>query len=228
VATHLVVNTSGLVWGVAAHRLKQAKMELLRPHLVLALEREGELSSVLRTLDQGANTLRLPVSTQALRRGQEERRLYRESRFRRYFEKGRPLDFSLAEIVWQGAPLGWGEPLPPEELSRWSARLGQTVRYGVAGDSRVALLVDNPASCPPLADFQDRVHLISRSSLEHRLLGLWGGSRRTLALGVLLPSSWTEGRVQVFTPLPASMIPEVKRLSLGRLRLSLSGRELSG
>jgi polynucleotide 5'-kinase involved in rRNA processing len=156
----------------------------------------------------------------------EERRLYRESRFRRYFEKGRRLDFTLAEVVWQGPPLGWGKSLPQGELSRWSAVLGEPVLYGVAGDTRTVLLMDRPAWRPPSPETQERLHLVDRPTLEHRLVGLWDGSRRTLALGLLLPSTWQEGRVQVFTPLPASRIPEVKRLSLGRLRLTLSGREL--
>ncbi|MFZ2088794.1 MAG: Clp1/GlmU family protein [Desulfobaccales bacterium] len=223
----VVVNTSGLVRGFAAYRLKQAKMELLQPHLVLALEREGELNSLLRTLNQGSPLLNLPVSSRALRRGFEERRLYREGRFRRYFEKAQPLDFSMAEVAWQGPPLGWGEPLPLGELSRWSKVMGEQVLYGVAGDSRLMLLVDRPVSALPSPEFPEHLHLMDRSSLEHRLLGLVDGSRRTLALGLLLPSSWEEGRVQVFTPLSPSRVPEVKRLSLGRLRLSQGGRELS-
>ncbi len=223
----LVVNTSGLVRGFAAHRLKQAKMELLQPHLVLALAREGELSSLLRTLDQEAQTMLLPMSSRALRRSPEERRLYRETRFRRYFEKGQRLDFPLAQVTWQGAPLGGGGPLPPGELNRWSKILGEQILYGVSGDTWINLLVDRPFSGLPSPEFQERLRLIGRSTLEHSLLGLWDGSRRTLALGVLLPSPWQEGRVQVFTPLPASRVPEVKRLSLGRLKLSLSGRELT-
>ena len=65
----LVVNTSGLVQGFAAHRLKQAKGELLQPDLILALEGEGELSPLLRTLDQAARTSRLPISACVRRRG---------------------------------------------------------------------------------------------------------------------------------------------------------------
>lgn len=223
----LVINTSGLVRGFAAHRLKQAQVELLRPQLLLALDREEELKPLLRTLRHAAPTLYLPVSARAVRRGFEERRMYREERFRRYLEKGRPLDLPLRDFVWLGHPLGWSEPLSRGELSRWSKVLGKEVLYGVVGDSRLTLVVDQPGTCLPSPESRERPHLMGRSALEQHLVGLWDASRHTLALGVMLPSAWQEGRVQVFTPLPSSRASEVKFLSLGRLKLSLTGRELA-
>ncbi len=227
--TRLLINTSGLVHGFAAHRLKQAQVELLQPQLLLALEREGELTPLLRTLDQAPGSLlTLPVSSCAVRRGLEARRLYREDRFRRYWEKSRPLDLSLSEVVWYGPPLGWGEPLSPSDLSHWSKILGEQVFYGVAGDSRITLLTDHPASCLPSLESQERLHLLDHKTLEHHLVGLWDRLRHTLALGLLLPSPWHEGTLRIMTPHSPSQIAEIKGLSLGRLKLSLIGREVTG
>lgn len=223
----LVVNTSGLVRGFAAHRLKQAQVELLQPGLLLALDREGELAPLLRTLDPDRKrTMTLPVSARALRRGFEERRLYRESRFRQYLTRARPLDLSFDGLVWLGPPLGWGEPLPPTELNRWSKILEVQVLYGVAGDSRVTLLLNGPPSSPPSPATPERLHLLYPANLEHHLVGLWDARRHTLALGVILPSPWQEHTLRVMSPLPTSRLHEVKALSLGRVKLSLSGREL--
>jgi polynucleotide 5'-hydroxyl-kinase GRC3/NOL9 len=227
--TRLLVNTSGLVRGVVAHRLKQAEVELLQPQLLLALDREGELGPLLRTLDQGhSGLLSLPVSSGALRRGMEERRLYREERFRRYWERSRPLDLSLSEVVWHGPPLGWGEPLTSADLSHWSTIIGEQVLCGVAGDSLLTLVMDQPASCPPSPESRERLHFLDRKALEHHLVGLWDRFQHTLALGLLLPSPWHEGTLRIMTPWPASRITEIKGLSLGRLKLSLSGREEIG
>ena len=223
----LVVNTSGLVRGFAAHRLKRAEVELLQPELLLALDREAELGPLLRTLSHGTDTSLLPVSSRAVRRGPEERRLYRESRFRRYLARARVLDLPLSQVAWQGPPLGWGEPLTPADLAHWSKILGEQVLYGTAGDSRITLLMDGPASCLPSPESPQRLHLLDRSTLEHTLMGLWDGSRRTMALGLLLSSPWQEGTLKIMTPLPPSRASEVRSLSLGRLKLSLSGRELA-
>jgi polynucleotide 5'-hydroxyl-kinase GRC3/NOL9 len=228
-ASRLLINTSGLVHGFAAHRLKQAQAELLQPQLLLALEREGELRPLLRTLTQGPGmVLTLPVSSCAVRRGLEERRLYREDRFRRYWEKSHPLDLSLSEVVWCGPPLGWGEPLPAADLDHWSTILGEQVLYGVAGDSRITLLTEHPAKCLPSPESQERLHLLYCKDLEHHLVGLWDRLRHTLALGLLLPSPWHDGTLRIMTPHSPSQIAAIKGLSLGRLKLTLSGREVTG
>jgi polynucleotide 5'-kinase involved in rRNA processing len=224
----LVVNTSGLIAGPAACRLKQAEMELLQPNLVLALALDRELMPLLRSLGGVSTLLDLSVSSRAVIRGPDERRLYREMRFRRYFDKAQALDLPLSEVVWHGPPLGWGEPLSPADLHRWSATLGEQVLYGVARDTHTVLLLDQPGAChPPSPAPQERLHLLNRSVLEHHLVGLWDQAHRTLALGLLLPSAWPEGRLRVWTPLPASHISQVRSLSLGRLKLSLTGRELA-
>jgi polynucleotide 5'-hydroxyl-kinase GRC3/NOL9 len=225
-ASRVVVNTSGLISGPAGFRLKQAEAELLRPTLILALAREQELSPLLRVLKCGAPTLLLPVSALAVRRGMEERRHYRQTRFRRYFARARRLDLWLSEVVWQGPPLGWGTPLPPEELRRFSASLNAPVLYGVAGDSRVSLVIDGAPPQPAAPFSLEGLHLLGRATLDHSLTGLLDASRRTLALAVLLPSPWHEGRLHLWTPLSPGHLPQIKYLSLGRVRLSLTGREL--
>ncbi len=224
--SRLVVNTSGLITGPAAYRLKQAEVELLKPALVLALAREEELAPLLRVLEGDAPILRLPVSPLAVRRGMEERRHYRQDRFRRYFAKAQALEFSLTDITWWGPPFGWGKPLAPEDLHRWSGLLGFEVLYGTAGDPSFALLVEDTPMRPLRSDLPEGIRLFSRSSVEYSLTGLWDRSRRTLALGVLLPSDWRDSRLRVWTPLSPARASEVRFLTLGRLRLSSTGREL--
>jgi polynucleotide 5'-hydroxyl-kinase GRC3/NOL9 len=224
----MVVNTSGLIQGPAACRLKQAEMELLQPNLVLALARDQELMPLLRSLGGGSDCLDLAVSSRAVIRSPDERRLYREVRFHRYFDKAQGLDLPLSEVVWRGPPLGLGEPLSPADLQRWSTTLGEQVLYGVTRDTHTVLLLDQPGPChPPSSASQEHLHLLSRSILEHHLVGLWDQAHLTLALGLLLPSSWPEGHLRVWTPLPASQASQVRSLSLGRLKLSLNGRELA-
>jgi polynucleotide 5'-hydroxyl-kinase GRC3/NOL9 len=224
----MVVNTSGLIQGPAACRLKQAEMELLKPNLVLALDRDRELMPLLRSLGVGSNCLDLAVSSRAVIRSPDERRLYREMRFHRYFDKAQGLDLPLSEVVWHGPPLGMGEPLSPADLQRWSTTLGEQVLYGVARETHTVLLLDHPGPChPPSPAHQERLHLLSRSVMEHHLVGLWDQAHRTLALGLLLPSSWSEGHLRIWTPLPVSQTAQVHSLSLGRLKLSPTGRELA-
>lgn len=224
--TRVLVNTSGLIQGPAAFRLKLAEMELLQPRLLLALSREAELDHLLRVMNTGGLTLTLPVSARARRKSLEERRALREARFRKYFARAQVLELPLDAVIWRGYPFGEGTPLSQEELRHWQRLLDVEVLYGVAGDRRLLLLVQElPPRSPPL-ELRAGMQLLTPAHLTHHLLGLWEAPHRTLALGVLLPSPWKEGRLRVWTPLPPDQLSRLRILTLGRLKVSLSGREL--
>jgi polynucleotide 5'-hydroxyl-kinase GRC3/NOL9 len=243
---HLVVNTSGLVAGPGAWRLKKAQMELLRPPLILALNREGELTPLLRGLvgkeggesgpetgDRGPGTRLacLPVSSRVIRRSPEERRLYREERFRRYFEKSRRLALPWSSLVWEGQPWGLGEPLAGPELADWSRRLGVPALYGERQARRVVLLLQDPLPEHHRHALQDRppgeaALWISWTGLHLRLVGLLDAGHRTLALGLIFPGPWEPQSLTLWTPLPPPLAPQVQFIKLGKMKLTPDGREL--
>jgi polynucleotide 5'-kinase involved in rRNA processing len=224
----IVVNTSGYVHGPGAWRLKRAELELLQPRLVLALERAGELAALLADLTAGDASwgLSLPVAARARPKTPETRRRYREARFGLYFACARALTLFRSQIRWQGLPWGRGAPLSPGDLARYRDRLQTAVLYGEAHARRTLLLVQEPVAAPPSGADGPVLTCISWPALHLRLIGLLDGRRHTLALGLLLPSAWSEGRITVFTPLPPHLKEQVRFLSVGRLRLSPEGREL--
>ncbi len=70
--------------------LKGAKMEILRPSLVVILEREREISTMLEPWEAlGISMVSLPVSPDVRVRSLEERRERRRFRLRRYFRNSR-------------------------------------------------------------------------------------------------------------------------------------------
>uniref|UniRef100_A0A7V4G8C8 Clp1 P-loop domain-containing protein n=1 Tax=Desulfobacca acetoxidans TaxID=60893 RepID=A0A7V4G8C8_9BACT len=223
--TRLVVNTSGLIQGPAAHRLKRAKVELLQPRLLPALSRGEELAPLLAPLGAEEKILSLPVSARALIRTPEERRQYREHRFRRYFKEAQVLELPLASLRWRGYPFGWGLPLAPQDLLGISRRLGTAVWYGTGAAGRLTLLVEHLPPESPLGGAGEALHLLTPDQIFHHLVGLWGTGPCTLALGLLVPSDWRRGRLALLTPLPPSRVQEVRALSLGTIRLESQGRE---
>jgi|Deesub1362A_J573_1020465.scaffolds.fasta_scaffold07024_4 polynucleotide 5'-hydroxyl-kinase GRC3/NOL9 len=81
--TVAVVNTTGFVKN-AGFALKGFKIELLKPELLIALQRDAELEPLLRSYAH-VHCLRLPVSAMAKSKSFEERRALRREAFRRYF-----------------------------------------------------------------------------------------------------------------------------------------------
>lgn len=227
-----VVNTSGMVHGPGALRLKRAQVELLQPQFILALQRDQELEPILRALGGdgtggGWSVCRLPVSAQARRKTPEDRRRYREERFRRYFQEARRLVLPWRSLVWEGLPWGRGEPLPAAERQRLSGLIGTPVLYGEASGERQVLLVEEP----PPGNWQpppgESLHWLTWSGIHFRLVGLLDAARRTLVLGLVLPAPWNPEEIAIWTPLPPDAAPRVHFLQAGKMRVSLTGKELA-
>jgi len=100
-ATAVLFDTTGLV--DPAHgggALKRAKVELLRPTVVVGIQRGSELEHLLLPLRRSRRTrvIDLPAASSgaARRRDVTTRQQHRAARFRRYFEGAHVL-----EVVWQ-------------------------------------------------------------------------------------------------------------------------------
>jgi polynucleotide 5'-kinase involved in rRNA processing len=78
----IIVDTSGLIDGVAGQVLKLTKAELCRPHHVVALARGGELEPITGVLERflSVDVIALPVHPAMAMRSVDERALYREQR----------------------------------------------------------------------------------------------------------------------------------------------------
>ncbi len=228
-ASHVVVNTCGFIQGSAACRLKRGKVEVLRPRLVLGVERQGELGQLLLALvgDDAGGYLRLPVSERARLRSQEERRTYREGRWRRYFRQGQQLTLGFTAFRWQGLPWGLGQALTTAELRHYQGRLASRVLYGEADGGETFLILAQPPAKDLSGLGEERVRWVSWPSLSFSLTGLLDRNHRTLALGLILPSPWEEQQLSVWTPLPASAAREVRFVRLGTMKVNPEGRELA-
>ncbi|MGQ9467879.1 MAG: Clp1/GlmU family protein [Anaerolineae bacterium] len=106
-ATVTVVDTTGFIapeQGGAA--LKQAKVDLLEPTAVFALQRGNELEPILGPLRRSARTrvVELPTASAIQPRDVVARRAHRARRFARYFADAYPLEISWARLAVFPAP----------------------------------------------------------------------------------------------------------------------------
>jgi len=99
-AEKVIVDTSGLISGGPGEALKRHKIDILRPDMVVALERERELEYVSRHLKgrKGIALYRLPVASGVRIKSALERAERRRERFREYFKEARDLRVSLSDV----------------------------------------------------------------------------------------------------------------------------------
>ncbi len=161
-AERILVDTSGLISGGVGWALKQHKLELLRPDLIVALERKDELAAILtpRQKHPGVTTLRITPHQGVRRRSPEERRTLREAAFARYFQEISSLTLNWQQIPFTPTPWGWGIPLEAEERERIASLLGEEILWGERGSSSLFLATSQRTPAYNL----------------RRLLGLWGSA----------------------------------------------------
>jgi polynucleotide 5'-hydroxyl-kinase GRC3/NOL9 len=133
----VVIDTSGLVAGDLGRVLKQAKIDLTDPDLVLCLERADECGGIVdgyRGLTR-PQILRLPASRKSRHRTPDERRLHRHRQFETYFRAARPLALALDRVAVRvpgGEPLGVRAATDLEgAVAGLLDRAGQTLGLGI-------------------------------------------------------------------------------------------------
>jgi polynucleotide 5'-hydroxyl-kinase GRC3/NOL9 len=106
-ATAIVFDTTGLVDpAYGGGELKRAKVELLRPTVVVGIQRGIELEHLLVPLRRSRRTrvVDLPASRSARRREVPDRQEHRAARFGRYFAEARSLEVAWHRLAVFPAP----------------------------------------------------------------------------------------------------------------------------
>ncbi len=93
----LIVDTTGLIEEPAGRALKRYKIDILRPDIIIGLERENELSHILDPLRfQKRHIIRsIPVPDKVKSKSRIKRAEWRTERFRGYFASSRVIEVSL-------------------------------------------------------------------------------------------------------------------------------------
>lgn len=101
-AGRVVMDTSGMVHAEGGGReLKLAKVELLRPAVVFAIQREDELEALLTPLQRSrrVRVVRLQPSPAVQRRSREQRRAHRRRRYMEHFAGAREIELDWTRLA---------------------------------------------------------------------------------------------------------------------------------
>ena len=131
-AEAIVVDTTGLVSRAAGGgALKQWKIELLEPSVLVGLARGAELEHILWPWrwDKRVRVYDLPLSEYVSEKARTERITHREEKFLRYFQKARTLRVPFREVVVFGM-----EMMARGRLLAFQDDEGFAVALGVARD----------------------------------------------------------------------------------------------
>jgi len=140
-AEAIVVDTTGLVSRAAGGgALKQWKIELLEPSVLVGLARGPELEHILWPWrwDKRVRVYDLPVSKRVSEKTRAERITHREERFRSHFQKARMLRVPFREVVVFGIEMmAGGRLLAFQDDQGFAVALGVARTYDGKGQELI-------------------------------------------------------------------------------------------
>ena len=222
-ARAIIVDTTGMVAGSAARALKAAKVDLLDPDWLVALQREDEVEHLLAPYRRRKRPrlLRLRPSRAVQPRSAEERRSNRERGFAAALAGSRPATVPWSSLGAEGTPFLAGTALPGHLRDELEAMTGAEVVYAErAADFTFAIT----RGAPEGRKSTGQVQIADESHFEHRLLGLLDEAGETLGLGILLELDF-RGQTLTLRAHPEA-VKCACALRVGRMRVAPDGTEL--
>lgn len=203
-APFVIVDTTGYVEN-AGRVLKGYKIDAVSPDLIVAIEKHGELESILRP-NRIYRTIRIRPSPKARPRDRRERDLAREKLFATYFKEARRLELELDNVIFQRSLLFSGRPMS----------LAGTL-YAEQTAEGVVAVAESPLAGAEVAKW------IKQGFERSLLCGVADAQGRGAGLAIIESIDFGRRRITLITSVPAERL---RALQFGDIYLDRDGREL--
>jgi len=231
----IIIDTCGLVSGRTARFLKSAKIELLAPTHIVALQTSLELEHFLRPRERlgnpGHRILRVPVSPKAAEPVRRDRRAARERALRQYFQGSAPYEINLDELALLRTAYLTGRPMDLDQTTPLARDLGCPVVHAEWLPDGIFIIADGYFNLDGLERIKDRegvpdVFLTKTDRFENLLVGLIDREGALLGVGSLSGLDFRRRTAVVWTPLERDAVERLAGLQFGILKVSRNGEEM--
>jgi len=227
----VIVNTSGWVSDNKARELKWNMILLIRPQIVVVLERTNELEPIIQCLKglKWLEVIRAPALPRPRIRSREERKMLREASYKRYLSSAKVRTFNLRKIGFMGAIFSNGIPLSKEKIYELQSTLGVNVVHAEETPDRLLVVLEKPirgsiAIARELSEkIGKKVNIIYEGFERGLLVGIWDKNGRFLGIGMISEIDYKNRQIRVLTNVEEE---EVGMIQLGQIRIDESGKEI--
>ena len=228
----ILIDTCGYVSGPAARTLKRRQIEALNPHLVVALQRNGEIEPILAALTglSSPEVLRLPPDPQVGRKSPATRATRRAARFMNAVADGVPATFAFDSLGLVGAGFVSGQPHPLITSTMIGKAIRASVMYSADMEDGSAFVVvrQDRWETEAIADLaatlkRKPVTIVPASNYAHLLVGLVDRDRVLRGVGTIERIDFERRTLTVLTKCHPGAVAQIW---LGHLRVRKDGREI--
>jgi len=219
----VIVDTTGMVAGPAARALKAAKVDLLDPEWLVALQAEDEVEHLLAPYRKRKRprVLRLRPSRAVETRTAEERRFNRERGFAAALAGGKAATVAWASLGAEATPFLTGALVPGHLRDEIEEVAGAEVLHAErCGDVTFAITRQGGVGRRRGAGLE----VADERAFDHRLVGLLDESGETIALGLLLGVDFAGQTLTLHAR--ADAVERTRAIRLGAMRVAPDGTEL--
>jgi len=228
----VLIDTTGWVFGSAARSLKTAKIQALKPQILVALQKEHELDHLLKPFELSTIQIEsLSVFPQIKARDHSTRTFLRECGFNNYFKSASARMFNLKNLRMQDTLFGTGQPLNDEALTLVEQILECKLVYGEKAADAL-FIVKIPQSIYNKNNLEkvricfgvQEIRIVNKNEEKGLLVGLLNSEFKTLGLGIIENIHYRENEIRIFTPVVSE---EVQIVQCGSLKITKTGQEIT-
>ena len=226
---HVLIDTSGFVSGPVGRTLKQHKISLVAPDLVICLQRADECEGILQAYRRTPTPqiLRLEASPACRQRSVGERRAYRARALQRYFARAKLLTLQWDTLNLIDTPLWYGVPLPPEAYTQLVPRELAAVLWIERREDELLMVTRERLASRHAGNIARaagmRVRTRAVGEWRGTLLGALDEAGETLGLGLLQHLDFARHHMVIRAPY---IEPEITGIHWSRTRLGPHGELL--
>ncbi|MFX1298622.1 MAG: Clp1/GlmU family protein, partial [Promethearchaeota archaeon] len=228
----ILIDTTGWVFGGAARAFKSAKIRNLKPELLVALQKENEISHILEPFESSVypNIINLSVFPNIHIRNQTTRKFLRESKFNQYFSTASSRLFNLNYLKIENSFFKSGAPLKMDLQKNIEQILGCDFIYTEKAVDAL-FLVKKPSAMYEKNKLHivkeqfkvSDIRIVSKNEEAGLVVGLLDKNLNTMGIGLIESINYEENKIRIFTP----VTKQIKVLQFGILKISKTGQELA-
>ncbi|MHA1380209.1 MAG: Clp1/GlmU family protein [Candidatus Helarchaeota archaeon] len=224
-----LIDTCGWISGIGARGYKLAKIELIKPDIIIALQRENEIEHLLKPFEKTHRIFRIPVSKNIYAKTFNARRFLREVSFRNYFSNAKSISLKCDEISFTYTLFKTGTCPNDltlkkiEDILELKAEYCEICKDGiffVSAEEKFWKL-DNLNLLRDEFRVQ-HIHIAQKKDEIGILVGLIGDTQH-LGMGIIEKIDYNNNTIDIFTTVAKD---KIKQIQFSFMKISKSGNEL--
>lgn len=227
----IVVDTTGMVRGTIARRLKTFKVDALQPRHIVGIQKSNEIEHLLALFrnNRGVMIHRLSPTPQVKKKPQEYRASRRRSLFYEAFHNAQGHIIHLDQIVCRNTFFGTGNRMPWRHVKTIEEFLGVRVLHAESvGRGIYAVTETQPSSAGQslvMEHYNTReVSIVPAQAFKNVILGLSDSSGLCMDVGLLHAIDFKQRYMFVLSRIKT--ITPVRIVQFGSMRVRSDGTEL--